>query len=421
MKTSLFDYELGPELIAQTPSPSRSESRLLVLDRKGGVRLRRIAPTLLDRRFAEIGQFLRAGDCLVLNDTKVLPARFFAERKTGALMEGLFLNSMGEIAGAGVGVGWASAHAVLAAWAEAHPTDAAPLWEVMLKGARKVRPGERIRILDRHRECHCEAELVEKRPDGVCVLRIDSDRNAEEILNEVGFPPLPPYIRRDGDIAQATEDRHRYQTVYARTPGAVAAPTAGLHFTEPLLAQLQQQGVRLAWVTLHVGTGTFKPVTTEDLEDHEIHQEWYEVDEANARAINAARKAGGRIIAVGTTATRVLETVAGCTAGHGQGSGLGGQDTACPIPEPRPLIPSETRNPQSAILHACQGTTDLFITPGYEFKIVDAMITNFHLPRSTLLALVAAFAGLDATLAAYRHAVAQRYRFYSYGDAMLIL
>ena len=280
--------------------------------------------------------------------------------------------------------------------------DATPPWEVMLKGARKVRPGERIRILDRHRECHCEAELVEKRPDGVCILQIDSDRNAEEILNEVGFPPLPPYIRRDGDIEQATEDRQRYQTVYARRPGAVAAPTAGLHFTEPLLAQLQQQGVHLAWVTLHVGTGTFKPVTAEDLEDHEIHREWYEVDAANARAITAARQAGGRIVAVGTTATRVLETVAdvGWASAHAD---------IPPQHGPRP------------ILRACQGTTDLFITPGYEFTIVDAMITNFHLPRSTLLALVAAFADLDATLAAYRHAVAQRYRFYSYGDAMLIL
>ncbi len=385
MKTSLFDYELPPELIAQSPAPSRSESRLLVLDRKGDAC---IAPPLLDRRFAEIGQFLRAGDCLVLNDTKVLPARFFAERKTGGAMEGLFL---AEQAGA---------------------------WEVMLKGARKVRPGERIRILDRSRRVgiahhlspeeeggvQCtpyEAELIEKRPDGVCILRIDSDRSAEEILNEVGFPPLPPYIRRDGDIEQATEDRQRYQTVYARRPGAVAAPTAGLHFTEPLLARLQDQGVRLAWVTLHVGAGTFKPVTAEDLEHHEIHSEWYEVDAANARAISAAKEAGGRIVAVGTTVTRVLETVADCGFGHAN--------------------ESEIRNPKSDILQACQGTTNLFITPGYEFKIVDAMITNFHLPRSTLLALVAALAGLDATLAAYRHAVQQRYRFYSYGDAMLIL
>lgn len=370
MKTSLFDYELGPELIAQTPAPSRSESRLLVLDRKGDAC---VAPTLFDRRFAEVGQFLRAGDCLVLNDTKVLPARFFAERKTGASIEGLFL------------------------------AEQAGVWEVMLKGARKVRPGERIRILDRSRRVgiahhlsaeeeggvQCtpyEAELIEKRPDGVCILKIDSDRTAEEILEEVGFPPLPPYIQRDGDIEQATEDRQRYQTVYARRPGAVAAPTAGLHFTEPLLNQLQEQGVHLAWVTLHVGTGTFKPVSVEDLEDHEIHHEWYEIDTPNALTINEAKRAGGRIVAVGTTATRVLETVAS----------------------------------ESGIAPG-QGTTDLFIMPGYEFKIVDALITNFHLPRSTLLALVAAFAGLDRTLAAYRHAVEQHYRFYSYGDAMFIL
>ncbi len=215
---------------------------------------------------------------------------------------------------------------------------------------------------------------------------MDSEQSEEDILDEVGFPPLPPYIRRDGDVEQAQEDRQRYQTVYARRPGAVAAPTAGLHFTEPLLAQLQEQGIRRASVTLHVGTGTFKPVTAENLEDHEIHHEWYEIDAKNAQAINQAKAEGGRIIAVGTTATRVLETAA--SGPH--------------------ISPSK-------------GTTGLFITPGYEFKIVDVMITNFHLPKSTLLALVAAFAGLDTTLAAYRHAVEQRYRFYSYGDAMLIL
>lgn len=431
MKTSLFDYELPPELIAQTPAPARSESRLLVLDRKGDPPLadqRRIAPTLLDRRFAEIGQFLRTGDCLVLNDTKVLPARFFAERKTGASMEGLFLRSV-RSPETGDGVAASTPQELGMVPLVHHPQasleDATPPWEVMLKGARKVRPGERIRILDRSRRVGIahhlsseeeggvhgtpyEAELIEKRPDGVCILKIDSDRNAEEILEEVGFPPLPPYIRRDGDIEQATEDRQRYQTVYARRPGAVAAPTAGLHFTEPLLAQLQQQGVHLAWVTLHVGTGTFKPVTTEDLERHEIHSEWYEVDAANARAINAARQAGGRIVAVGTTATRVLETIADVDVGWASAHADIPPDT-------------DRQHRPKSILKACQGTTGLFITPGYEFKIVDAMITNFHLPRSTLLALVAAFAGLDRTLAAYRHAVEQRYRFYSYGDAMLIL
>ena len=360
MKTELFDYELPPELIAQTPAPSRSESRLLVLDRKGDVPMAiGIAPTLLDCRFTDLSRFLRAGDCLVLNDTKVLPARFFAERKTGASIEGLFL---------------------------AERPDAPGMWEVMLKGARKVRPGERIRIVDRRRRHRCEAELIEKRPGGVCLLKIDSDRSAEEILEEVGFPPLPPYIRRDGNIDQAQEDRQRYQTVYARAPGAVAAPTAGLHFTEAFLAPLQDQGGRLAWGNLHGGAGTVKPGTTENLEEHQNYHQGDQNDEEKARAINEARQAGGRMVAVGTTATRVLETVA---------SG--------------PRVSPGT------------GTTGLFITPGYRFKVVDAMITNFHLPRSTLLALVAAFAGLDATLAAYRHAVEQRYRFYSYGDAMLIL
>ena len=200
------------------------------------------------------------------------------------------------------------------------------------------------------------------------------------------FPPLPPYIKRDHDPAQALKDQDRYQTVYARRPGAVAAPTAGLHFTEELIGQLKANGVRFAYVTLHVGAGTFKPVTVENLEEHEIHEEWYQVDQANADIINATRSSGGRIVAVGTTATRVLETVA--TEGH---------------------------------ITAGEGATRLFIMPGYKFKAVDAMITNFHLPRSTLLALVAAFAGLDRMLDAYRHAVQHRYRFYSYGDAMLIL
>jgi S-adenosylmethionine:tRNA ribosyltransferase-isomerase len=197
---------------------------------------------------------------------------------------------------------------------------------------------------------------------------------------------LPPYIRRDDDTTVAEEDRDRYQTVYARRPGAVAAPTAGLHFTQELLGQLKESGVRLASVTLHVGAGTFKPIATERVEDHQIHRESYRIDEENAALINAARSEGGRIVAVGTTVTRVLETVA--AAGS---------------------------------VDACTGATELFVTPGYEFKIVDAMVTNFHLPRSTLLALVAAFAGLENVQRAYRYAVVQRYRFYSYGDAMLII
>ncbi len=370
MKTDELDYHLPTELIAQAPAEQRSASKLLVLDRATG--------RVTDSRFSAIGDLLRPGDCLVLNDTKVLPARFFAQRQTGAALEGLFLTEQGDRSG---------------------------LWEVMLKGARKVRPGERLCVLGRGQQARrvgtaghpptseragvqCTpymAELVERMPGGVCVLRIDTDRSAETVLDEVGYPPLPPYIRRDDDPTRAQTDQQRYQTVYARQPGAVAAPTAGLHFTETLLEKLKQQGVRFASVTLHVGAGTFKPVKAEELEDHEIHHEWFRLDDANAQLINAARAAGGRIVAVGTTATRVLETV--------------GRDAR--------VAPNE-------------GTTNLFITPGYEFQIVDAMITNFHLPKSTLLALIGAFAGLDNVLAAYRHAIEQRYRFYSYGDAMLI-
>jgi len=255
----------------------------------------------------------------------------------------------------------------------------------MLKGARKVKPGESIEIEDRTRRGFCRARVLEKKPDGVCLLEVQAPTDAQAVLNAVGFPPLPPYIHRDHDPAQAESDLCRYQTVYARCPGAVAAPTAGLHFTDELLGRLQAAGIRRACVTLHVGAGTFKPIATDEVEQHEIHREWYRLDAANAETINETRAQGGRVIAVGTTVTRVLETVAG-----------------------------------AGPLAACAGTTQLFITPGYEFQVVEAMVTNFHLPRSTLLALVGAFAGLERMLAAYRHAIAQRYRFYSYGDAMLI-
>ncbi|MHC4324908.1 MAG: tRNA preQ1(34) S-adenosylmethionine ribosyltransferase-isomerase QueA, partial [Planctomycetota bacterium] len=215
---------------------------------------------------------------------------------------------------------------------------------------------------------------------------IEADTDAQSVLGQIGFPPLPPYIKRGDDPEIAAADEQRYQTVYARQSGAVAAPTAGLHFTEPLIEQLKQAGVKFAFITLHVGAGTFKPVATENLEDHQIHREWFSIDENNAGIINEAKKKGGRIIPVGTTSTRVLETVA---------AGLR--------------------------IEAVAGTTELYIMPGYRFKMIDAMITNFHLPKSTLLALVAAFAGLEKILAAYNHAIEKRYRFYSYGDAMLII
>ncbi|MCJ7728575.1 MAG: tRNA preQ1(34) S-adenosylmethionine ribosyltransferase-isomerase QueA [Sedimentisphaerales bacterium] len=348
MKTEALDYYLPEELIAQQPAARRSDSRLLVLERRDG--------RLTDSRFADIGEFLREGDCLVLNDTKVLAARFFARRKTGGKLEGLFLEQPDK-----------------------------GVWEVMLKGLGKVKAGERIRLKDIHGEDFCCAEVVEKKGEGKCVLMVETDGPAEKSLERIGFAPVPPYIKRDADLRQAVKDKERYQTVYARQPGAVAAPTAGLHFTKELIGQLESGGIKVAYITLHVGEGTFKPVTAERIEGHEIHPERFSIDVRNTRIINEAKEKGGRIIAVGTTSVRAIETVAA-----------------------------------GSRIQANSGQTRLFITPGYRFKMVDAMVTNFHLPRSTLLALVAAFAGLDTVLAAYRHAVEERYRFYSYGDAMLI-
>jgi S-adenosylmethionine:tRNA ribosyltransferase-isomerase len=349
MKTEALDYDLPGELIAQQPAARRSDSRLLVLEHRGN--------HLTDSRFADIGEFLRAGDCLVLNDTKVLAAKFYARRETGGKLEGLFLRQ-----------------------AEKN------VWEVMLKGLGKVKTGEKIRLKDIKGEDFCCAEAAEKKSDGKCLLRVEAKGPAEKVLERIGFAPLPPYIRRGTELHQRIKDRQRYQTVYARRPGAVAAPTAGLHFTKKLMGQLESRGIRFAYITLDVGEGTFKPVTTEILEEHRIHEERFSIDEKNAGVINGARKNGGRIIAVGTTSVRTLESAA-----------------------------------RGSAVQAMSGQTGLFIKPGYKFKMVDGMVTNFHLPRSTLLALVAAFAGLETILGAYRYAVEKRYRFYSYGDAMLII
>ncbi len=347
MKTSELEYDLPKELIAQEPATRRADSRLLVLERATGA--------FYDRRFSQIGDFLHAGECLVLNDTKVLPARVYGRRKTGAALEGLFLREVEK-----------------------------GLWQMMIKGARRLKTGETFLL--EGKDGQYEARLLEKKPGGSCAVRIDGAQDFEAVLEAIGFPPLPPYIKRDADPAKAETDRQRYQTVYARQPGAVAAPTAGLHFTDELLDELDAAGIKCAKVTLHVGAGTFKPVRAEDMREHEMHSEWYSIDESNAAIINETRRAGGRVVAVGTTSVRTLETMA---AGN--------------------------------MVRAGSGETKLFIMPGYEFEVVDAMVTNFHLPRSTLLALVAAFAGLERTLAAYRHAVEERYRFYSYGDAMLIV
>jgi S-adenosylmethionine:tRNA ribosyltransferase-isomerase len=349
MKTDELNYYLPAELIAQQPVGVRSDSKLLVFNRSSS--------ELTDSTFSRIGDFLLRGDCLVLNDTKVLPARFFGERGSGGKLEALFL-------------------------AERTPG----VWEVILKGSRKVRQGEIICLKDKTKNDFCEAEILNKTDQGGCRLKIKTDANVETILEKIGFPPLPPYIKRGDDLRAAAIDKLRYQTVYARHTGAVAAPTAGLHFTDELIKQLKQTGIHFAYITLHIGEGTFKPITTENLEEYKIHQEQFSIDEKNAQIVNATKEKGGRIIAVGTTSARALETIA-----------------------------------SGSQVKVATGTTELFIKPGYKFKMVDAMVTNFHLPKSTLLALVAAFAGLENILAVYQHAIEKQYRFYSYGDAMLII
>jgi S-adenosylmethionine:tRNA ribosyltransferase-isomerase len=370
MKTEELNYHLPSELIAQQPVSVRSDSRLLVLNRTSG--------DILDSRFSKLGDFLLPGDCLVLNDTRVVPARFFARRSSGGKLEGLFLAA-----------------------------DADGIWHVYLKGARKTRPGDTLYLKDKRKGDFCEAVFLEKTSEGECLLGLKTDADAQSILKKIGFPGLPPYIKRDDDPDLAEKDRVWYQTVYASKAGAVAAPTAGLHFTEELIARLKRCRISFAYVTLHVGAGTFKPMTAENVEDHQIHREQFSIDEDNARVINTAKNNGGRIIPVGTTSTRVLETVAANSQ----------IEAASPV---RNSLLRDAAHRWRLPYNGAGGTTELFIKPGYKFKITDAMITNFHLPKSTLLALVAAFAGLRHILAAYNHAIDQRYRFYSYGDAMLI-
>jgi len=349
MKTEELNYYLPPELIAQEPLCVRSDSRLLVFDRSNG--------ELTESRFDRIGDFLRGGDCLVLNDTKVLPARFFGRRGSGGKLEGLLLSE----------------------------TESG-VWEVMLKGARRIKTGQTIYLKNKEKGDFCTAKVLDKLKEGKWRLKVEADGAVETVLERIGFPPLPPYIKRGTDTEEAAADRLRYQTVYARRAGAVAAPTAGLHFTGELIEQLKKGGVCFAFITLHVGLGTFRPITTETIEQHKMEEERFSIDAENAGIINTAIEKGGRMIAVGTTTVRTLETVAG----------------RCRV-------------------EAVSGATKLFIKPGYKFKLIDAMVTNFHLPKSTLLALVAAFAGLENILAAYRHAIERQYRFYSYGDAMLII
>lgn len=348
MKTDLLDYHLPEHLIAQTPPAQRVQSRLLALNRRDG--------SMLDSQFSELPAFLRAGDCLVVNDTKVLPARFYLQKTTGARIEGLYVSS-----------------------------EADGAWRAMLKNARRLKEGDSVWILDRRGQRTFQATIRQRLQEGMWLLEAPDGRPANEILDIVGFAALPPYIKRAAGDQRLSDDLLRYQTVYARQFGAVAAPTAGLHFDQPLLEKIQQMGVAVAAITLHVGLGTFKPIVADTLQEHTMHSEWYAISPQAAQTINAAAAGGGRIIAVGTTSVRTLETAA-----------------------------------QRRSVAAGSGTTNLFIMPGFRFQMVDAMITNFHLPRSTLLALVAAFAGLDTIKKAYQHAIEKNYRFYSYGDAMLI-
>lgn len=339
MRTDDFDYALPPELIAQEPAPERSQSRLLVLDRHSG--------TIEHARFADLGRFLRRGDLLVANRTRVIRARLHGRRRTGGSVELLLLGRRD-----------------------------GPVWEVMARPGRKLRPGEPIEI-DGADLC---AEPVERNGDGTWTVRFDGPGDVDASLRAAGEVPLPPYIRG----SRAPEDR--YQTVYADREGSVAAPTAGLHFSQPLLQHLTESGIGMEMVTLHVGAGTFKPVTADRIEDHRMHAEWGEVTPRTAAAVNETRRSGGRVIGVGTTTTRLLESAWTGTA-----------------------------------LEPFTGETDRFIYPGYQFGVIDGLVTNFHLPRSTLLMLVSAFAGRENVLRAYGVAVEERYRFFSFGDAMLII
>ena len=338
MLTRDFDYDLPAASIAQEPAP-RGESRLLVLDRDGPERHARIR---------DLPRLLRPGDLLVLNDTRVIPARLFGRRiGGGGRMELLLVERTGERE-----------------------------WNALVKPGKRARPGTAIELAP-----DLTAEVVDKDEEGHYRLRFSEP--VEPHLERLGHVPLPPYIHRP----DAEEDRERYQTVYARSPGAIAAPTAGLHFSEELLCEIEAAGVGIARVTLHVGIGTFKPVSAERVADHRMDRERYEIGEEAAEAIRKTRESGARVVAVGTTVVRTLESAA--LAGGGE-------------------------------VRAGGGATELFITPGFRFQVVDALLTNFHLPRSTLLMLVSAFAGRERVLAAYEEAVREGYRFYSYGDAMLV-
>lgn len=336
-----FDYTLPEELIAQTPLKDRDKSRLLVYDRK--------TKEIQHRIFSDIVEYIRPEDCLVLNNTRVLPARLLGKKSgTGGSVEMVLLKDLGD-----------------------------NQWEVLVNPGRRVKEGCIVEFGDGL----LKARVIKRTEEGNRLVQFEYQGIWQEVLDKVGIMPLPPYIHA------TLEDKERYQTVYSKINGSAAAPTAGLHFTKELLEKIAQKGTEIAYLTLHVGLGTFRPVKEETVQDHKMHTEYYAVDEETAEKINAKRRAGGRIIAVGTTSCRVLETV---TTSDG-------------------------------IVHAGEGETGIFIYPGYTFKAVDALITNFHLPKSTLLMLISAFAGREEVLRFYEEAIAEKYRFFSFGDACLLL
>jgi S-adenosylmethionine:tRNA ribosyltransferase-isomerase len=354
LRVADFDFDLPEELIAQQPPAERGQSRMLCLDRASGA--------LTDSQFAELPSLLRAGDLLVMNDSRVIPARLYAKRtivrdrqQPGGLVEVLLTEPVG-----------------------------ANEWRALVRPGKKVGVGERLVFASASGETLLEAEVTARGEFGERTLRFASVDDFFAVLEQIGHMPLPPYIRRP----DANEDKERYQTVFARERGSVAAPTAGLHFSPEILVALAEKGIETARVTLHVGLGTFAPLRVEQVSEIRLHRERYSISEAAAEAVNRAKREGRRVIAVGTTTVRTLESAA-AAAGSGE-------------------------------IAAHSGTTDIFIAPGYEFRAVDGLLTNFHLPQSSLLMLVSAFAGREAVLAAYRHAVEKKYRFFSYGDCMFL-
>ena len=340
MELSEFNYDLPQELIAQVPIKNRDESRLLILDRS--------TQTLEDKIFRDIIDYLEPGDCLVRNNTKVIPARLYGKKDTGANVEFVLLKNIeGDI------------------------------WEAMVRPGNKLHIGAKVIFGDGL----LTAEILDTTEDGTRKVKFTYDGIFNEILDQIGLMPLPPYIH------ESLKDNDRYQTVYAKYEGSAAAPTAGLHFTPELLKKIEEKGIDIANVTLHVGIGTFRPVKETNIEDHHMHTEHYYIKQEDADKINKAKLAGKRVIAVGTTSCRTLETIA---------------------------------NPKTGMVNACEGDTGIYIYPGYKFKCIDGLITNFHLPESTLIMLVSAFAGKDYIMKAYKHAVDEKYKFFSFGDAMFI-